>query len=30
MAIKSTYTAKPSDITKDWFVVDAEGLVLDV
>ena len=28
MAIKGTYTAKPSDITKDWFVVDAEGLVL--
>ena len=28
MAIKGTYSAKPSDIKKDWFVVDAEGLVL--
>ena len=28
MAIKSTYSAKPKDINKDWFIVDAEGLVL--
>ena len=23
-----TYSAKPDDIKRDWFVVDAEGLVL--
>lgn len=23
-----TYSAKPSDITREWFVVDAEGLAL--
>ena len=28
MALKGTYSAKPKDINKDWFVVDAEGLVL--
>jgi len=28
MALKGTFSAKPSDINKDWFVVDAEGLVL--
>ncbi len=28
MALKGTYSAKPKDITKDWFIVDAEGLVL--
>ena len=28
MALKGTYSAKPNDISKDWFVVDAEGLVL--
>ena len=28
MALKGTYSAKPKDIIKDWFVVDAEGLVL--
>ena len=28
MALKGTYSAKPKDITKDWFVVDADGLVL--
>ena len=28
MALKSTYSAKPKDINKEWFVVDAEGLVL--
>lgn len=28
MALKGTFSAKLSDINKDWFVVDAEGLVL--
>ena len=28
MALKGTYSAKPKDINKKWFVVDAEGLVL--
>ena len=28
MALKGTYSAKPKDINKEWFVVDAEGLVL--
>jgi large subunit ribosomal protein L13 len=28
MALKGTYSAKPKDIIKDWFVVDADGLVL--
>ena len=28
MALKGTYSAKSKDITKDWFVVDADGLVL--
>ena len=28
MALKGTFSAKPTDIKKDWFVVDAEGLVL--
>ncbi len=28
MSLKVTYSAKPNDINKDWFVVDAEGLVL--
>ena len=27
MALKGTYSAKPNDITKDWFVVDADGFV---
>ena len=25
---KKTYTAKPSDIQRDWYVIDATGLVL--
>ena len=28
MALKGTFSAKPTDIKKDWFVVDADGLVL--
>ena len=28
MALKGTFSAKPTEINKDWFVVDADGLVL--
>ena len=28
MALKGTFSAKPTDINKEWFVVDADGLVL--
>ncbi|MEJ2669028.1 MAG: 50S ribosomal protein L13 [Gammaproteobacteria bacterium] len=27
-ARKKTYTAKPSDIKRDWYIIDAKGLVL--